>query len=51
MRERREGETERAAESEIERNAIFRGLMCKSKCFLYNWVTTAHYPRLRGTSV
>ncbi len=46
-REREEMETECKAESESERNAIFRSLMCKSKCFLYNWVRTAHYSRLR----
>lgn len=42
-----EMETECKAQSESEKNAIFRSLMCKSKCFLYNWVRTAHYSRLR----
>lgn len=41
-----EGWRQCKTESESERKAIFRNLMCKSKCFLYNWVRTAHYSRL-----
>lgn len=45
----REMQTE--CKTESEKNAIFRSLMCKSKCFLYNWVRTAQLFQTHRTSV